>query len=150
VAAVDDEQELRWRSGEVESSGKREVSKMGVCKCKSKFTRSSRTCSGSRRRLGRVGAGAGKPAGGVAVRAAAARRGEAGRGPARDGRRRGRCLGGTWRRGERRGGGRCSAHGRRSGWVGCEQNRTGEGLDVDEGDLFAISQKCRDSTVKPS
>jgi hypothetical protein len=28
------------------------------------------------------------------------------------------------------------------------RNRGGEGLEVDEGDLFAISQKCRDSSVK--
>jgi hypothetical protein len=53
AAAVDGEQELRRRSGEVESSGKREVSKMGVCKCKSKFTRSSR------RRHSHAGAAAG-------------------------------------------------------------------------------------------
>jgi hypothetical protein len=59
ATAVDGEQELQRRSGEVESSGKREVSKMGVCKCKSKFTRSSRTCSGSRRRHGLAGAAAG-------------------------------------------------------------------------------------------
>jgi hypothetical protein len=59
AAAVNSEQELRRRSGEVESSGKREVSKIGVCKCKSKFTRSSRTCSGSRRRHGHAGAAAG-------------------------------------------------------------------------------------------
>jgi hypothetical protein len=52
-AAVNGKQELRRRSGEVESLGKRLVSKMGACKCKSKFTRSSRTCSGSRRRHGR-------------------------------------------------------------------------------------------------
>jgi hypothetical protein len=37
-------------------------------------------CSGSRRRRGCVGAGAGKPAGGVAAWAVAARRGEAGAG----------------------------------------------------------------------
>jgi hypothetical protein len=59
AVAVDGEQKLRRRSGEVESSGKREVRKMGVCKCKSKFTRSSRMCSGSRRRHGRAGAAAG-------------------------------------------------------------------------------------------
>jgi hypothetical protein len=59
AVAVDGEQELRRRSGKVESSGKREVSKMGVCKCKSKFTRSSRMCSGSRRRHGHAGAAAG-------------------------------------------------------------------------------------------
>jgi hypothetical protein len=45
AAAVDSEQKLRRRSGEVESSGKREVSKMGVCKCKSESVGSSRTCS---------------------------------------------------------------------------------------------------------
>jgi hypothetical protein len=37
-------------------------------------------CSGSKRRRGCAGAGAGKPAGGVAAWAAVARRGEAGAG----------------------------------------------------------------------
>jgi hypothetical protein len=59
TVAVHGEQELRRRFGEVESSGQREVSKMGACKCKSKFTRSSRTCSGSTRRHGHAGAAAG-------------------------------------------------------------------------------------------
>jgi hypothetical protein len=48
------------------------VSKMGVCKCKSECVGSSRMCSGSRRRRGGARAGAGKPAGGVVARAAAA------------------------------------------------------------------------------
>jgi hypothetical protein len=82
--------------------------------------------------------------------ATAARRGEAGRGPAWGGERQRRCWGGMWRRGKRRGGSKCSAHGQR-GWRGSGrvENRA-EGLEVDEGDLVAISQKCRDSTVKPS
>jgi hypothetical protein len=50
AAAVDGEQELQQRSGVVESSGKREVSKMGVCKCKSECTESSGTRFKSRRR----------------------------------------------------------------------------------------------------
>jgi hypothetical protein len=32
---------------------------------------------------------------------------------------------------------------------GASRNRGGEGLEVDEGDLFAISRKHRDSSVKP-
>jgi hypothetical protein len=32
---------------------------------------------------------------------------------------------------------------------GASGNRGGEGLEVDEGDLSAIFQKFRDSTIKP-
>jgi hypothetical protein len=35
------------------------------------------------------------------------------------------------------------------GGVAQRRNRGGEGLEVDEGGLFAISQKCRDSSIKP-
>jgi hypothetical protein len=58
---------------------------------------------------------AGKPAGGVVARAAAARRGEAGAGQRGPGKQRRGCWGGTWHGLERCGGGRCAAHGRR-GW----------------------------------
>jgi hypothetical protein len=91
AAAVDGEPKLRRRSGEVESLGRRKVGKMGVCKCKSKFTRSSRTCSRSRRRHGCVGAAAGNRREAWRLGATAARCGEAGRGPARAGKRRAGC-----------------------------------------------------------
>jgi hypothetical protein len=69
--------------------------------------------------------------------------------PARSGERRAGCGNSTWREERRRGGGGCTAHGRR-GWRGVGQrNRGGEGLEVDEGELSAIFQKCRDSTIKP-
>jgi hypothetical protein len=74
---------------------------------------SSRMCSGSRRRHGRAGAGAGKPAGVVVARAAAARRGEAGKGQREAGKAVGKAQKGTWHGLERRGGGPCAAHGRR-------------------------------------
>jgi hypothetical protein len=51
-AAVDGEPRQRRGSVEVESSGRRKVGKMGVCKCKSEFTRSSKTCFKSRKRHG--------------------------------------------------------------------------------------------------
>jgi hypothetical protein len=86
----------------------------------------------------------------MAARVAAAQRGEAGAGQRGPGKRRCGCWGGMWREEERRGGSGCSAHGRRGRrGVGQRGNRA-EGLEVDEGDLVAISQKCRDSTVKPS
>jgi hypothetical protein len=54
------------------------------------------------------------PAARVAARAAAApRRGDVGAGQREDGERRHGCWGGTWHGLERRGGGRCAAHGRR-------------------------------------
>jgi hypothetical protein len=79
----------------------------------------------------------------VEARAAAARRGEARRGPAPGGERGRGCWGGTWHRGERRGGqlvlgtwpARAAGHGR-------EQSRGG-GLEVDEGGKCAQKQKCR-------
>jgi hypothetical protein len=94
---------------------------------------SSRTCSGSRRRRGHARAGAGKPAGVVAARAAAARRGEARREAARGGKRRRRCWGGTWREGRRRGGSRCVAHGRRGRRGSGAEKIESQGLEVDEG-----------------
>jgi hypothetical protein len=106
AAAVDGEQELRRRPGEVESSKEEMAMEMQTRGSKRECVGSSRMCSGSRRRHGRAGAGAGKPAGVVAARAAAARRGEARRGPARGGKRRRRCWGGTWCEERRRGGGR--------------------------------------------
>jgi hypothetical protein len=74
---------------------------------------SSRMCSGSKRRRGRTRAGAGKPAGVVAARAAAARCGEAGKGQREVRKAAGKAQEGTWHGLERRGGGRCAAHGRR-------------------------------------
>jgi hypothetical protein len=75
--AIDGGQRVRWGSGEAWWSEQKKGSKMGVCKCKSECVGSSRMCSGSRRRRGCAGAGAGKPAGGMAARAVAAGRGEA-------------------------------------------------------------------------
>jgi hypothetical protein len=51
--AIDGEEKLRRGFDEVESSGRRKVGKMGVCKCKSEFTRSSRTCFKLRKRHGK-------------------------------------------------------------------------------------------------
>jgi hypothetical protein len=65
----------------------------------------------------RARAGAGKPAGGVAAQAAAARRGGAGRSQRRLGKRWVRALEGTWREEERRGGSWGSGNGRRR-WRG--------------------------------
>jgi hypothetical protein len=76
VAAVDGELRPRRRSGEVWWSEQGKMSEMCVCKCKSECARSSRMCSGSRRRCGCVGAGAGMPAGVVAARTTAAQHGE--------------------------------------------------------------------------
>jgi hypothetical protein len=50
VAAVDGEPKPRRRSGEVWWSEQGKVSEMSVCKCKSECARSSRMCSGYRRR----------------------------------------------------------------------------------------------------
>jgi hypothetical protein len=84
----------------------------------------------------------------VAARAAAARRGGARSGPAEAGKRRARCRRGTWRGEERRRvAGAREMVGEGSG-VGAERNRERRELEVDEGDLAAIFQKCRDSTVK--
>jgi hypothetical protein len=81
VAAVDGEQGLRRGSDEVWCSGEEMAVEMQTCESKRECVGSSRTCSGSRKRRGHAGAGAGKPAGVVAARAAAARRGEARREP---------------------------------------------------------------------
>jgi hypothetical protein len=112
-AAVDGEQELRRRSGEVESLGKEMAVEMQTRESKSECVGSFRMCSGSRRRFGRAGAGVVRPAGGMVAQAAVARRGEARRRPARGGERWRERWGSTWRRGKRRGGSRSSAHGRR-------------------------------------
>jgi hypothetical protein len=103
AAAVDGEQTLQRGSGKVENSGKERAVEMQTRESKSGLVGSSRTCLGSRRRLGRARAGAGKPAGCVAARAAAAQRGEARGEPARGGERQGGCWGSMWRRGKRRG-----------------------------------------------
>jgi hypothetical protein len=89
------------------------------------------------------------PAARVAAQEAAARRGEAAKGQGEAGKAAGKVQEGTWHGLERHGGGRCAAHGRRGRrGVGQRGNRA-ERLEVDEGDLIAIFQKCRDSTVKP-
>jgi hypothetical protein len=93
AVAVDGEQKLRRRSGEVWCFGEEMAVEMQMRESKRECMGSSRTWSGSRRRCGRVGAGAVKPEGVVAARAAAARRGEARREPARGGKRRRRCWG---------------------------------------------------------
>jgi hypothetical protein len=86
----------------------------------------------------------------VAARAVAARRGEAGKGQREAGKAAGKAQEGTWHDLERRGGGRCAAHGPRGQRGVAQSGNRAEGVEVDEGDLVAISQKCRDSTVKPS
>jgi hypothetical protein len=128
VAAVDGEPKPRRRSGEVWWLEQGKVSEMSVCKCKSECARSSRMCSGYRRRCGCVGAGAGTPAGGVAARAAAARRGESRSGPARGREGGGKAEEDAWHGSERRGGGGGAAHCRqeRRRRVG-QRNRGGRG-----------------------
>jgi hypothetical protein len=64
VAAVDGEPKSRRRSGEVWWLEQERMSEMCVCKRKSECARSSRMCSGSKRRCGCMGAGVGTPAGG--------------------------------------------------------------------------------------
>jgi hypothetical protein len=80
----------------------------------------------------------------------AARRGGARRGPAEAGKRRARCRRGTWRGEERPGAAGAQETASEGGGVGAERNRERRELEVDEGDLAAIFQKCRDSTIKPS
>jgi hypothetical protein len=80
AAAINGELRLRWGSDEVESSGRRKVGKMGVCKCKSEFTRSSRTCFKLRKRHGERGQELASSAARVEARAVAARHGGAGAG----------------------------------------------------------------------
>jgi hypothetical protein len=77
VAAVDGESKSRRRSGDVWWSEQERMSEMCVCKRKSKWARSSRMCSGSRRGCCCAGAGASTPTEDVAARAAAAQRGGA-------------------------------------------------------------------------
>jgi hypothetical protein len=57
---------------------------------------------------------------------------------------------GTWHGEERCGGSWGSGNGRRRRRSGTERNREREGLEVEDRDLCAVSQKCRDSTVKPN
>jgi hypothetical protein len=76
----------------------------------------------------------------VAARAAAARRGEAGAGQREAWKAAGKAQESTWHSSERRGGGGCMAHGRRSGSGASGRETEEEGLEVDEGDLFVISQ----------
>jgi hypothetical protein len=80
AAAVDGEPRQRRGSGEAWSSGERKAVEMQARDSKSEFVGSSRTCFRSRRRHGRAGVAAGKPAARVEARAAAARCGGARRG----------------------------------------------------------------------
>jgi hypothetical protein len=149
ATAVDGEPRLRRGSGEVESSGKRKAVEMWVWECKSGFVGSSRTCSRSRRRHGCAGAAAGK----LAVRVAAQRRrrdveerGEGQRGPGSGG------AGAGAARGAEESDARqqvLSTWPARAAGVG-QRRKQSRGLEVDEGDLVVISQKCRDSIIKPS
>jgi hypothetical protein len=89
---------------------------------------SSKTCSRSRRRHGRVAAAAGNRREAWRLGATAARRGEAGRGPARGGERRHGCWGGTWPV--------------RAAGVGHKENRE-RGLEVEEGGLICYFPKVQ-------
>jgi hypothetical protein len=123
VWATDDGgQRLRRRSGEVWRSREKMAREMQTRESKRECVETSRMCSGSRRRCGRTGAGADKPAGVMAARAAAARHGEAGKGQREAGKATGKALEGTWHSLERREGGPCVAHGRR-GWRGVGQRK---------------------------
>jgi hypothetical protein len=84
-----------------------------------------------------------QPAGCVAARAAAARRGGVRIGPARGGERRRGHWGGTWHRGERRGAAGARHMAGDGGRVhGREQSR-GAGLEVDEGGLICYFPKVQ-------
>jgi hypothetical protein len=100
-AAVDGEQELRRSSGGASRTGRRKAVEMQVRECKSEFVKSSGTCFRSRRRHERAGTAAGNRRDTWHTRAAAARRGGVGRGPARGGERR---RGAGTARGAKRGG----------------------------------------------
>jgi hypothetical protein len=121
-AADDGGQRLRRRSGEVWCSGEKMAREMQTRESKRECVGSSRMCSGSRRRRGHARAGAGKPAGVVAARAAAAQRGEAGKGQREAGKAAGKAQEGTLHGLERREGGRCMAHGHRV-WRGVGQRK---------------------------
>jgi hypothetical protein len=82
-AAVDSGQEWRRKSGKGCGSGKKMVAGMRSREGKKECVSSSRMCSGSRRRCGCMGAGAGTPTGVVAARATAAQHGEGGSRPTR-------------------------------------------------------------------
>jgi hypothetical protein len=75
------------------------------------------------------------------------RRGEGQHG---SGERRARRWRGTWRREEWRGAAGARESGRRRRRSGAERNREREGLEVEDKDLSAVFQKCRDSTVMPN
>jgi hypothetical protein len=111
AVAIDGEQKLRRRSGEVWCSGEEMAAEMQMRESKMECVGNSRTCSGSRRRCGRAGAGAGKLVGVVAARAATTRSGEARREPARGGKRRRRCWGRHVARGKVARVQQCAAHG---------------------------------------
>jgi hypothetical protein len=103
-AAVDDEQELRRSSGWAARSGRRRAVQMWVRERKKECTGSSRMCFKSRRghSEGELLLTSRRRA--WQLKTTAARCGEAGRGPARGGKRRAGCRSGTWREGRRHGG----------------------------------------------
>jgi hypothetical protein len=108
---------------------------MGVSECKSESVGSSGTYFKLRRRHGEREQVLANSAARVAVRTAAARRGGAGRGPARGGERRARCWSGTWREVERREGSWGSGNRpARAAGSSAERSKAG-GLEVDEGGL---------------
>jgi hypothetical protein len=116
---------------------------MWLRECKRECTGSSRMCFKSRRRHGEQELVLANRRRAWQLGVMAAQRGGARRGPARVGERRRGCWGGTWRRGKRCGGSRCSAHGRhgRQG-VGRRENREKE-LEVDEGGLICYFPKVQ-------
>jgi hypothetical protein len=69
-------------------------------------------------------------------------------GPAGAGKRWARVLEGTWREVERHGAAGAWEHGRQRCGVGRREKQREEELEVEDRDLCAILQKCRDSTVK--
>jgi hypothetical protein len=74
------------------------------------------------------------PAARVAARAAAAQRGEAGTSQREGGERRRECWDGTWHSSERRGGGGCTAHGRRGRQQSGAEKTEEPGLEEEDED----------------
>jgi hypothetical protein len=115
-------------SGEGRWLEQEKLSEMSVCKCNSECARSSRMCSGSQRRCGRTGAGAGTLAACVAARAVAVRRGRSRGGPARGREGGGEAGEDAWKGSERRGAaGALHMAGRAAAAVERKENRGGRG-----------------------
>jgi hypothetical protein len=138
-AAVNGEQELWRSSGGASRSGRRKAVQMWVRECKRECTGSSGMCFKLRREHSERGQVLASSAARVSARAAAAaRRGGAGRGPARGGERRARCWDGTWREeGQRGAAGARHMAGKSGGDTGTGQSRGG-GLEVEDRDLSTI------------